>query len=904
MTNHLATLQRLLLAAALGAAALVATGLSAEAQTLAGTVSGQVTDQQGQVLPGVTVVLTGRTGSVDQTTDGTGTFRFIGLQPGTYSVRAELAGFRPFEQQNIVVAIAATVQVRAALAVGGIQETVTVSAAVAIDTTSTSTDSVIDQALLFTMPLSRSNAAVSLLNYSPGVNGGAAFGGAAGASNALLLDGVDTRDPEGGGAWAFFNYNLVESVEVGGLGQAAEYGGFQGAVVNSVTKSGGNAFSSLFEYRYTGKDLRGDNLTSAIKRENPSLRAAGVDRLDDYTVQLGGPLKRDKAFFFGSIQRYSVKEDPDGPRTLRTEVSPRFNFKFTFQPTSSDTLSANVQYDQYNQTGRASGLGGAANTTDDRSIEQDSPEFIWNGSYRKVIGSNSFFESKFTGYWGYFDLDPVNPAPARQDDAGGWTGGGGFNAKYDRLRNQLNASFTRYVEAGGTHNFKFGVEIERSKIRNRYAYSDNVQYYDVGGQPYLAYSYSYDVEGSNKRQSVYAQDQWTFGRFTANAGLRFDGIGGDGSDGIQYYDTKQVAPRLGLAWDVTGKGTSVLKGFYGQLYEGAMFQTWNRAVSGIGDYVIYDVDSRNRLTEVDRISGASKYVVADGIKHPRTDEFNLAYEQQVGQNWRVSATYVRRSAKNFVNSTLIGGQWNPSAFVNPLTTQPMTIYTWANRASIPQRFEINNIDSVNYPGAGALDGYRDYNGGIFVLERPLRNRWQARVSYVFSKTEGTVTNNGTNGFASSVFETPNTSLINRDGRVPLDRPHEIKAFAGYQIPKVEVSLNAAFRRVSGQTYTPFARVTAGRINWTGSADIQLEKQGKHRIDALNVLDLRLEKVFSANVHRFGIYVDIENALNASAVLTRNARFPSARIAGNTVNFGGATAVTASRQITFGARWSF
>ena len=885
------------------AAAIVAVAATAEAQTLAGTVSGQATDQQGQVLPGVTVVLTGRTGSIDQVTDNTGAFRFIGLQPGEYAIRAELAGFKAYVQSGIVVAIGATVQVRATLAVGGIQESVTVSAAVTVDTTSTSTDNVLDQALLFTMPLSRSNAAVSLLNYSPGVNGGAAFGGAAGASNALLLDGVDTRDPESGGAWTFFNYNLIESVEVGGLGQAAEYGGFQGAVVNSVTKSGGNAFSSLFEYRYTGKDLRGDNLTSVLKRENPSLRAAGVDRLDDYTVQLGGPLRRDKAFFFGSIQRYSVKEDPDGPRTIRTEVSPRFNFKFTFQPTSSDTLSANVQYDQYNQTGRT-GLGGAANTTDSRTIEQDSPEWIWNGSYRKVIGSNSFFESKFTGYWGYFDLDPIDPTPARIDDEGGWSGGAGYAAKYDRLRNQLNASFTRYVEAGGTHNFKFGVEIERSKVRNRYAYSDNVQYYDVGGQPYLAYSYSYDVEGSNKRQSVYAQDQWTFGRFTANAGVRFDGIGGEGSDGVQYYDTKQFSPRLGLAWDVFGKGTSVLKGFYGQLYEGAMFQTWNRAVSGIGDYIIYDVGPGNRLTENDRISGASKYVVADGIKHPRTDEFNLAYEQQVGQNWRASATYVRRSAKNFINSTLIGGQWSPSNFVNPLTTQPMTIYTWANRASIPQRFEINNIDSATYPGAGTLNGYRDYNAGMFMLERPMRNRWQARISYVYSKTEGTVTNNGTNGFASSLFETPNTSLINRDGRVPLDRPHELKVFAGYQVPKIAVSLNGAFRRVSGQTYTPFARVGAGRINWTGSADIQLEEQGRNRIDALNVLDLRLEKTFSANVHRFGVYADIENALNASAVLTRNARFPSASIAGNTVNFGGVTAVTAARQITFGARWSF
>jgi hypothetical protein len=875
----------------------------AGAQTLTGVVSGTVVDQQGQALPGVTVVLTGRTGSNTQIADDAGAFRFIGLQPGEYTVRAELSGFRPFEQR-VSITIGATAQVRATLEVGGLQETVTVSAlAATVDTTSTATDDVISQELLFNMPLSRTNAATSLLNYSPGVNSGSAFGGASGSANALLLDGVDTRDPEGGTAWTFFNYNLVESVEVGGLGQPAEYGGFSGAVVNSITKSGGNSFSSLAEHRYSSKSLRGNNLTSTIKKENPSLLATGVDKLNDYTVQLGGPLKRDRAFFFGSIQRYSVKEDPDGPRTVRTEVSPRFNFKLTLQPSSNDTISANLQYDQYNQTGRT-GLGGAANTTDDRTIEQDSPEYIWNGSYRKVIGGSSFLEAKFTGYWGYFDLDPVNTSPARLDDEGGYTGGAGYSAKYDRLRNQLNASFNRYVDAAGSHNFKFGVEIERSKIRNRYAYSDDTFYYDVGGQPYLAYSYSYDVEGRNKRQSAYAQDQWTIGRVTANVGVRFDAIGGEGSDGVEYYNTKQFSPRLGLAWDVTGKGTSVLKGFYGHLYDGAVFTSWSRAVPGISDYVIYEAFPGNRLVEIDRISGESKYVVNNDVKHPRTDEVNVAFEQQIRQNWRASATYIRRTAKNFINSTLIGGQWGQVAFTNPKTNQAMTIYSWANRASIPQKFEINNLDPAAYPGAGNLDAYRNYNGAMFSLERRFINRWQARLSYVYSKTAGNVTSGTFTGVNSSLFENPNTSLINREGRVPLDRPHEVKVFAGYQIPKIEVAFNGYFRHISGQTYTPFFRVPAGRVNWTGSVDVNLEPQGENRVEALNVLDLRVEKVFSVDVHRFGIYADIENALNASAILTRNARFPSASIAGNTVNFGGVTAVTPARQITFGVRWSF
>ena len=69
-----------------------------------------------------------------------------------------------------------------------------------------------------------------------------------------MLDGVDTRDPEGGSAWTFFNYNIIDEIQVGGLGQTAEYGGFTGAVVNTITKSGGNRFSFLSEWRYSNDE--------------------------------------------------------------------------------------------------------------------------------------------------------------------------------------------------------------------------------------------------------------------------------------------------------------------------------------------------------------------------------------------------------------------------------------------------------------------------------------------------------------------------------------------------------------------------------------------------------------------------------------------------------------------------
>src|SRR5688572_12266497 len=277
---------------------------TATAQTLTGTIQGRVTDAQGGALPGVVVTLVSARGESTQTTDAQGDFRFLGLEPGIYEVRTSLQGFKPRNQSNLQITIGQTIDLKLGLEVGGVTEAVTVVGSTArVDTTTTATDTSLSQSLLFNMPISRANPAVSMLNYAPGINSSSAFGGAAGTANALLVDGVDVRDPEGGTPWVFFNYNIIDQVQIGSLGQTAEMGGFSGAVINTVTKSGGNRFTGLFEHRYTHKRFRGDNVTdrklngvcislcgnSSAGALNPALKVTGIDKLNDYTVQMGGP---------------------------------------------------------------------------------------------------------------------------------------------------------------------------------------------------------------------------------------------------------------------------------------------------------------------------------------------------------------------------------------------------------------------------------------------------------------------------------------------------------------------------------------------------------------------------------------------------------------------------------------
>ena len=893
--------------------ALVCAWRPAAAQSLTGTITGRVLDQQGGALPGANVTVTGKTGSQTQVTDARGEFRFVGLSVGNYSVRAELPGFSKREEQSLDLGIGNTIDLKLELQVSGVSEAVMVTASpITVDTTTTATDSKLSQSLLFSMPISRTNAAVNLLNNAPGINNGSAYGGGANTGSSLMLDGVDTRDPQGGSAWTFFNYNIIEEVQVGGLGAAPEYGGFTGAVVNTITKSGGNRFSTLSELRFSNTSLSANNIDSAVAKANPALaQAAVIKRLTDYTVQLGGPIKKDKLFFFGSVQRYSVQDDPTGPTTLHTEVSPRFNGKLTWQPTSTDNIFTTWQYDAYNQTGRR-GLPPALVATQQQTLNQDSPELIWNTQYRKVFGSSTFLELKHTGYgWAYFDLDPIDKSPTHYDEKGAYSGGAGYNAQYDRTRNQVNAALSKYADLKGSHNFKFGAEIERSKIRNRYAYSGNIEYYDYGGLPYLAYSYAYDTKATVQRNSFYAQDQWKLGRATLNYGVRADQVHGgeDASNATSIYKTFSVGPRVGVAVDVLGSGKSVLRAYYGRMYEGANVTPFDRALPGIGDFVIYDVGPGYKtLTESDRISGASKYRVDPNIKQVGLDEFNASFEQQLSSVVKFTATGVYRNNINFINSVLPDARWSPVVRTNPLTNQPITVYRWANR-TVGEKYVIQNYSGFRYLAAdgstlGTADPYRRYGGMILTLQKAITHRWGGQLSYVWSRTQGTVNNLGTENQSSSQFQTPNIALVNSDGFATNDRTHEFKTYGSYQIPVIEVALNAYYRFTSGSRYTPVQRLAGSVINYSSSIDLPLQTLGSRRNDGLNLVDLRTEKVFSSGINRFGVYLDVQNLFNAGTITARQTRYPNRSISGNTVLFGDPTAVTPARQATVGLRWSF
>lgn len=898
------------------------------AQSLTGVVAGVVKDEQGGVLPGATVTLTGKTGARQTVTGTDGSYRFAAIDPGTYSVEVSMTGFSGQRRTDVVVGVGRTAGGDFALKVSAMSEVVDVTGeAPVVDVTSSETGNSLSQSLLFSMPIRPTNAATGLMNFLPGINTGSAYGGDGSTGNSLLLDGVDTRDPGFGSAWTFFNFNIVEEIQIGGLGAPAEYGGFQGAVVNTITKSGGNKNSGLFEVQFTNDSLGSANATSDITSKNPALAdPAKVTKLLDLTGQISGPIKKDKLFYFLSAQRYQLETDPSGPLTYRKEVSPRLNGKLTYQKDSANNFTLTLQADDYNIRGRCDVA--AFRCTDELLDDEDAPEYVWLAQWRHIFSPSTFSEVKYTGWWGYFDLNPVVNKPGRYDGESdersvSW----GFFSYSDRTRNQVNASISHFAEGFGKHDLKFGVEIERSTARDRFGYIDDVYYYDYGGHPYIAYSYGYDFDAQNQRLGAFAQDSWKVtDRLTLNPGVRLDVYRGKGATVGTVYSATGIAPRFGFAFDVTGDSKTVLKGSYSQYYEGIFSPIYAGALPGKEDRITYDVTScpsitapcpANRRIEIDRSPGNILYKVDPDIKHPRTDEFQLGFERALTSDLRFSLTGIQRDLKNAQGSVIPSARWQATTVANPLGGS-LTAYRWTNRSTSETDLLITNPDGFQYRDAAGnvlatASGDRRYKSVMAVLSKRMSDGWMAQASYVWQKTEGTLSNGSlASAGTSRFFETPTQGTVNTFGEALNSRTHELKVMAGYEIPKANVMVSAYFRHLSGRTYNAIYQLTAAQVPGMPASTWRrpfIEPRGARRLPNESILDLRIEKIFRVGEGRLGLFADITNAFNKAVITAAQTTYPSSTIrtptgASATLQYGSPATINAPRQIQLTARWSF
>jgi hypothetical protein len=327
-----------------------------------GAITGKVTDDQRNPLPGVTVNLSSPSlmGVRATTTDANGEFRFPALPPGTYAVKAELQGFQTALREDVRVNTTLTLTVDLELRPMAMAEEVTVVAQTpTVDVKSTETASVtLSNEILRNIPYNQFTS--DIVNLAPGVVNNVAYGASANTGIAYTIDGVNVADPEAGSAWVFMDHNAVEEAKVMGIALPAEYGNFTGVIFNLVTKSGGNAFSGHMELDFQGQAQdKPAKFWQAVNNQAylddfPTLTSPS-SRLMDISGHLGGPIVKDRLWFYTGAQYYRSQNRPTGFPEDVDYKQPRWFGKLTAQATPTLNVMATVEVDTYNGLNRHDG---------------------------------------------------------------------------------------------------------------------------------------------------------------------------------------------------------------------------------------------------------------------------------------------------------------------------------------------------------------------------------------------------------------------------------------------------------------------------------------------------------------------------------------------------------------------
>jgi carboxypeptidase family protein len=596
-----------------------------------GSINGKVADSSGGVLPGVTVSATSPSAMGAQTsvTDTGGNYRFPALPPGTYTVTYELPGFNTLKRENIQISMGFTATVNVELAVASLQETVTVTGdSPVIDTSSTRVQQNFKLEALQDIPNSRD--LWSLLAVTPAVNmgridvGGNRAGTQTGytaygysGQNRVLVEGINTT--EGTSAAGFYvDYGSFEEVFLGTIGQGAEMP-TPGVQSQMLGKSGGNKFQGEIYQDYENNAIISSNIEGNLPQKfafsptNPNgirLKSNETEKYRDFNVNVGGPIKRDKVWWYFSYR--NQKTSVGQPNFIGPIAGTLFDTKL-WNPSGKTTYQVNknnklIGYYQWGQKEQPNRLPSATNSYSSlgATLAQLSGSWIYKGEWNGTISNNAYVEARYGVFGYYFPLIANTDSDAHQVVNAQLAQYFGADQKeqLDRQRRQATGSMTYFKDGllGGSHNFKVGGEVMMETGWTGYlqAYGGNIRE-NIGSNglptsvimaaPTATHVGSLGDGPKGNLLSVakvntidaFFTDQYTIGRLTLNLGVRWDhydvftpdqrqlaftfpsGLSIPEATFAETHYTKWngVAPRLGFSYDLLGTGKTVLKANWG-----------------------------------------------------------------------------------------------------------------------------------------------------------------------------------------------------------------------------------------------------------------------------------------------------------------------------------------------------
>jgi hypothetical protein len=916
------------------------------AQIGQGRLAGTVTDAQGAVLPGVTVTATSPSliGVRTTVTQADGTYLFPGMPSGSYKLAFELSGFKKFERDNIAVVLGQTISFDAQMEIGGLAESVTVTGdSPLVDTSTTRIGTNLKGDALIAVP--NSTDVWAALSESPGVRmQGFDVGGSHKSQQSgyevfgvqqqarVVSDGVDHT--EGVGFTGFYeDYYANEEVSVSALGSDVEMNSGGAAIVTTI-KSGGNTFKGLEHLSYEPGSFVGTNANASDMRADgytcPN-NSSGQPQCGNPNLlfweghlDLGGPIVRDKAWFYGAYNHFKIDKEVAGiSRDVATDLGlfDNYTVKGTAKAGQHNTFIGYFQQGRKQKPKR----GLSTLLPPESVLAQDSYSRMYKGEYQRVINDRMFLNvigGNFTLDWPMEpQVDPAQLPPQNFRATGGRAGAGWIAFTTGRKKPQLKTQLTYYLpEKAGSHDFKFGFEVFNDSYRYghngrsgpiRYSYagsdasgvSDRIRFIDTGDPS--TYGTDWTVGSTtDQHYAGYAQDRWApNNRLTVTIGLRLDyqkvGYGdairkplitdvlADGSrifpvttnvSGATLVNNTNIAPRLGVTYDLTGQGKTVLKGFYGRYYNNLAdsFTSANPGQISTAEYNFLDQNRNGRYdgpselgTERVRFGGTSTTVAAD-FKTPFTEEISASFETQLPGEASARVTYVRKNV----------GDYSPAYVTN-------LVAAWVGQQTVPVTVNIDgqtyNLLDVPDSLAGSTDtvydnvpdGNLNYDTIEFAYNKRVSQKFFINTSfdYQWRSDLRSALNNGYDRSTSPLsadpiivnfFFSPNPNTPNRQDTTA----YHFQFLGRYEMP-YEVGFSANYRYQSGFPFSE-AVVDCGCLNMSNyGADFFLNPLSDDRSDNVGLLNFRVDKSFQVRWAKISAMLDIYNVTNADPVTNFN-----------------------------------
>jgi hypothetical protein len=555
------------------------------------TLAGVVRDNTGAVLPGVTVEVTSSAlieKARTTVTDGTGQYRITELPPGTYTLTFTLSGFNVFKRDGVEVRGSGVIPINAEMRVGALQETIIVTGeSPLVDTQTTRRETVITSETLATLPVTRSYG--TLLAAIPGiVTDNASRGamtdpfmtfftanGGRGNEGRMMIDGMPVAASFSGGGVSTFIYDVANATEMqvlvsGGLGES-ESGG---PTVNLVPPSGGNTFRGQGFYSTAGEWSRSNNIDERLESIG-IIRPAGLIKNFDISGTLGGPIKRDRLWFFGNLRNVGQTTNVEGAfgnlnagdpskwtwarderiQTRNASVRDIWSIRLTSQLSQKNRVSFSHEY-QHRCSGStisSEGEGCRQRTSDWIAVGtitsspeswvgyHDFPYYVTQASWTSPLSNRLLLEGGFSRFhylWAGFGIAPpdglTNMIPVTENQAiDGHRANFSYRGAYDTLGfgwadndanpNNWKASAS-YIT--GAHNAKFGYQGSYQRALNRRRANTTLTRYvfNFGVPQSVGYTMVPNWAQNDRTETMafFAQDQWTRGRVTVQGAVRYD----------------------------------------------------------------------------------------------------------------------------------------------------------------------------------------------------------------------------------------------------------------------------------------------------------------------------------------------------------------------------------------------